>query len=281
VSTSAAVTFPSWVPTAIIHEAEQPHAGLASEENPGEALEVWSRLVLDSRMERVWRELYKRKRTRSQATEEFFYPACVTKASIAARNRRRASELRKKGGPINERDADLLEAEAALEEGDKDPPADPRWSEQDRGVQLFLHRAYKAALDHELVFLSDLKEKVSKLQNVAKRLRCDASILSSLGMKREARKLRRIASDCDDDASAILPDRDSDGSVLRPQVDYDPWIITRRRKNLELRTFVASLSITTEQLFGEALCGALATISNVRFNRADVTRGKVREMLHP
>jgi hypothetical protein len=275
VSTSTTVTFPNWLPPAVIHAAEQLHSELASEENRAEALELWSRLVFDLRMKRVWHELYKKNRNRYKATEEFLYPACLTHASGAARQRRRALELREKGGPKNKSKADLLEAEAALLEGLYDPPADPRWSEQDRGVQRFLRRAYEAALDHELVFLSDLEAKVSTLQKVAMRLRSDAAILSSLRMEREARKLQLLASDCDDEASNILP---YDGHLFSLQTD-DPWIITRRRGDLELRTFVANLSIITGTLFGKTLHGTLATVANVRFNREDVTHRKVWEML--
>jgi hypothetical protein len=276
VSTSTTVTFPNWLLRlpAVIHAAEQLHSELASEENP-EALRSWSRLVFDSRMKRVWKELYKKKRDCHKATEEFFHPACLTNASDAVRKRRRALELREKSGPKAVSEADLLEAEAALLESLYDPPADPRWSEQNRAVQLFLRRAYEAPIDHELVFLSDLEAKVSMLQKVAKRQRSDAAILSSLGMECEAHKLQQIASDCDDEAFNILP---YDGGHYSLQT-HDPWIITRRRGDLELRTFVANLSIITETLFGETLCGTLATVANVRFNRQDVTQLTVREML--
>jgi hypothetical protein len=272
--TSTAVTFPVWVPPSVIHAAEQLHSELASEENPAEGQELWSRLVLDSRMKRVWKELYKKKYIHQRPTQEFFNPACLTNASDAARKRRGALELRQKGGPINESEADLLEAEAALVGGMYDPPADPRWSEQDRAVQLFLHKVYRTALDHELIFLSDLEAKVSELQKVAKRLRRDAAMVSSLGMEREARKLHRIASDCDDEAVSILPYEHG----FSHKTD-DPWIIVRRRGDLELRAFVADLSTITRTLFGQILRGTIATVSNVRFNRQDVTRKKIREML--
>jgi hypothetical protein len=277
VSTSTTVTFPNWLLLlpAVIHAAEQLHSELASEKNPAEALELWSRLVFDSRMKGVWQELYKKKRDRHKATKEFFYPACLTNASDAARKRRRALELRKKSGPKTVSEADLLEAEAAVLESLYDPPADPRWSEQDRAVQLFLRRAYEASLDHELVFLSDLEAKASKLQKVAKRQRSGAAILSSLGMECEAQKLQQIASDCDDEAFNILP---YDGVHFSLQT-HDPWVITRRRGDLELRTFVANLSIITEPLFGKTLHGTLATVANVRFNRKDVTQRTVWEML--
>jgi hypothetical protein len=301
VSKSATVTFPIWVRPAVIHAAEQLRSEFASEENPAEAQEVWWRLVSDSRMKGVWRDLYKKKRLKHKATEEFYYPACVKHASIAAKNRRLAVELREKGGSTNKSEADFLEAEAVLPEDESYPfpdPTwseqyltvqlflhnvyrkvilpDPRWNEQDCAVQLFFHNAYRDALDHELVFLSDLEKKVGKLQGISEQLRDIAAILSSLGRKREARKLRQIASDCDDHASNILPERNSDGSLAD-----DPWIITRRRGDSKVRTFVANLSITTRQLFGRTLYGTLATVTNVAFNRQDITDTKVRDMLRP
>ena len=125
--------------------------------------------------------------------------------------------------------------------------------------------------------------KVSTLQKVAMRLRSDAAILSSLRMEREARKLQHLASDCEDEAFNILPNQQipseqNDGHPFSLQTD-DPWIITRRRGDLELRTFVENLSIITGTLFGKTLHGTLATVANVRFNREDVTHRKVWEML--
>jgi hypothetical protein len=276
VSASTTITFPNWLLPAVVHAAEQLHSAVGSEENPAEALELWSRLVFDPRMKRVWSELYKKKRIHHKGTDEFFYPACLTNASGAARQRRRALEFREKGDPKSVSEADLLEAEAALLESLYDPPSDPRWSEQDRAVQLFLRRVYKAALNHELIFLSDLEAKVSKLQKVAKRQRSDAAILKSLGLKREARKLRQIASDLDKDAFSTLPYGGANNYSLETD---DPWIITRQRGDLELRTFVANLSTVTGTLFKQTLYGTLATVANVRFNREDVTHRKVREML--
>jgi hypothetical protein len=274
VSPSTTVTLPNWLPPSVIHTAKQLHSWLASEENPVEARKLWSRLVFDSRMKHVWAELYKKKRIHHKVTEEFLYPACLTNASDAVRKRRRAVELREKGGLKNVSEADLLEAEAALLERLYDRPADPRWSEQDRAVQLFLRHAYEAALNHEPVFLSDLEAKVSKLQKVAKQQRVDAAILNSIGLKHVARKLEQIADDCDDEAFKILPH----DSRFFLQTD-DPWIIARRRGDFELRTFVADLSIIIGSLFGQTLHGTLATVANVCLNRNDVTDRKVWEML--
>ncbi len=110
--TSTTVTFPKWLQQwpAVIHAAEQLRSDLPSEGNPAEALELRRRLVFDPRMKRVWAVLYKKKRNRHKATEEFLHPACVKNASDAARKRRRALELREKGDPKNVSEADLLEA---------------------------------------------------------------------------------------------------------------------------------------------------------------------------
>jgi hypothetical protein len=92
--------------------------------------------------------------------------------------------------------------------------------------------------------------------------------MQSLGKESAAQKLEEIASDCDKEARNMLP-RDGD----------DPWVITRQSEDVELRSFVIDLSITTTILFKKELHSTLATVANVVFNRQDVTRSKVREML--
>ena len=164
-STLPPLTIPSWVPAAVADAAQQLHVEAAKEKDPAKAVEVLSLLVSDSRMRYVWRDLYKKNRRDNQATQHYYYPAYVTNASNAARLRQLACELRNKVDMINERDAKLLESEAAVLERLGDPPADPRWSEQDRAVQLLLRHAYRNYLDVKPVFLSDLK---AKMENWAK-----------------------------------------------------------------------------------------------------------------
>ena len=277
--------FPNWVRPAVIDMVERLRAGLAAEQDPAKAEKVLLRLTYDPRMKRVWGELYKNKKkgVNDKATEEFFNPPYVTNASVAAANRRLASDLRKKTGAINEHDVKLLEAEAAVLERLGDPPADPRWSEQDRAVQLFLYHSYRTALDVKPVFLSDLQAKVTELREVAEVLRKQAATLQSQGMNDHAQKLNEIASDCDDNASNINPERqigsdENDRSLFTPQAD-DPWIIERKKGDLELRAFVADLSVTTNMLFRKTLHGTLANVTNVVFDRQDVTFDVIRAML--
>jgi hypothetical protein len=271
VSTLPPPTFSKWVPAAVVEAAERLYAQLASEQDPAKAEKVLSRLTSDPRMKRVWDELYKKKRFEHQATDEFLHAASVTNASHAAASRQRASELRKAGGADNQRDADLLEAEAAVLESEGDPPTDPRWSEQDRAAQFLLHHAYRAVLDFKPVFLSDVVANVNTLRSLAERLRKDAAILRSLDLELNARKLDEIASDCDEEAWNIDPSRLEPGD--------DPWIITRRTGDIRLKTFIIDLSIPTVSMFGKYLYSTLATVANVVFASNNVTHEKVREIL--
>jgi len=262
--------FPGWLDRDAVRDAaSELWSKLPTEKDPAKAQRVLEQLITNPLMKRVWGELYKEKRINNKPTGQYEYPACVTNASIAARLRRRAIELRNKAGQWDERDAQALEFEAAIVERLEDPPADQKWSEQDRAVQLFLRHAYRDWLDLKPVFLSDLKAKVEKLRDVGEILRKQAATLRSLGKDLDAQKLNEIASECDYDAGNVLPRFDGD----------DPWIITRQNKEHELRTFVIDLSGTTIRLFEKEMHSTLANVANVVFNRKDVTRSKIREML--
>ena len=261
--------FPDWLKNpAVQHAASELWAKLPAEKDPAKSEEVLWRLISDRRMDRVWRELYKQSRGDYPPTKQYSNPAYVTNASWAAVKRRLASELRNRAGMRNEREAKFLEAEAALLERLGDPPADPKWGEQDRGVQHFLRHAYRNFLDLKPVFLSDLKAKMNKLREVTEGLHHQAATLQSLGKESDAQKLEEIASDCEKDARNMIP-KNGD----------DPWVITRQSEDVELRAFVIDLSIATTILFRKELHSTLATVANVVFNRQDVTRSKVREIL--
>jgi hypothetical protein len=220
-------TIPSWVPPAIVAQAEEMAPETAADGTHTKGPEIFERLIVDERMKTVWKELYKKKRIDHKSTEEFLHPAYLTTASRVAAYRQSAVKLRKKGGARNESEAKFFEDLAALLEHDGDAPTDPRWSEQDRAAQRFFCGAYRNALDVEPVFRSDLNAKVEKLRRSAKDLQRVTATLRSLGMKAEARKLEKVAAECDEKASNILPNRHSDEDYFRPQAD-DPWILTRR-----------------------------------------------------
>lgn len=270
-----------WVPAAIADAARRLYAEIETGEKAAEAAEVLCRLYSDARMEGVWNELYKR-RSGSFPVNEFVHPARISNASMAAVNRQRACQLRNNGDAVSGDEARLLEAEAELLEAEPDP-IDPKWSEQDRAVQIFLTNAYRNALDIRPVFLSDIQSNIKKLGEIAESLRNHAATLQSIGMKDESRQLTEVADNCDEEIESIDPSRNNaagrnQATHFRPHAD-DPWIITRERGDPELRTFIVDLSITTISCFGTPLYGTLATVANVVFSRDDITQSKVREML--
>ena len=263
---SSPPSFPDWLRSeAVRQQAKELWEKLPTEKDPAKAQQVLEQLITNPLMKLVWAELYKKERISHKATEHYKHPACVTNLSRAARMRRRAAEVRQKGG--KESEAKGWEFDADMLERLKDLPADPRWSEQDRGAQLFLCRAYREYLDLEPMFLTDLQAEAKKFVEVAKVLRRQAATLQELKIDGAAQKLEQIASDCDSRAKHMLP---SSGD--------DPWVVTRKTNDVELRVFVAMLSCATIELFESELHSVLADVASVVFNKR-VTRSNVREML--
>ena len=257
-------TKPAWL-APIEDKAKLLRFSAAEEENPAKAREVLSRLMSDERMKSVWKVLY----TKSHLTGEYKYRGRVTSASIATDLRQRARELRREGPFINEREARTLEFEANLTEKIEDLPTDPRWSEQDRAAQILLFHIYKNALNTSPLFRADFEAKCKKLREISKSLQIHAKVLYSFKLHENAAVLEKIAANCENEARLNDP-----GTF-----DDDPGIINRRSGDDHLRTFINALSFITLLIFRNHLYSSLAKIANVVFERDDVTKEKVREML--
>jgi hypothetical protein len=267
VNTLRPPTFPNWIPAAVREAAKWLHAELAAEEDSAEAREIWSRLVADPRMKRVWGEIYKKKRDINRV---FMYPARLTNASNAAALRERARELCEKGGDQNCQDANFLEFEARVIELLPEEPVDSKWSEQDRATQSFFTQAYRIALTPP-TFLSDFQPKVIKLREIADKLRTIATELESVRIhvtESYAEKLREVAADCEDDAK-----------VSEPRPANEPWIIVRKRGNLRQRTFVTRLAYTSHLLFGKNLYSTIATVTNIVLGASRDTSSDDQELV--
>jgi hypothetical protein len=249
VSTLPRPIFRNWLPPAVREVANHLHNELAAEKDPTAALEIWSRLVSDLRMKRVWDEIYKKRRD----INRFMYPARLTNASNAAALREKAREFRDKGGDKNREDAFLLKLEARLIESIPEEPIESKWSEQDLAAQSFFMRAYRIALTGPAL-LSEIQPKVIKLREIADKLRTIASELHSIPIhvtEIYAEKLREVAADCEDDAKVMQ------------NAANEPWTIARKRGDLRQRTFVTRLAHTNHFLFGDILRGTIATVTNV------------------
>jgi hypothetical protein len=283
------LTFPGWVPPPVIEAATELNEKLAKEKDPALAQVLLSRLVSHPLMDRVWKQVFKKKRVLHKPTQEYLNPA-FTYASRVAAFRQKASDLRGKGGELNEREAEslevhatLLEAEAKVMEGEFDPLTHPRWTRQDRAAQILLQHAYRTALDDEPVYLSSLVAKTNDLREVIQGLQSGVTVLQSHKLNREAGKQHELVEELKEIADDGDPyfDRQTRGRLTSPRFPHieDPWVIVRERTDDRMRSFVIILSITTIQLFGNALYRTLANITNVAFARTDVTESRVRELL--
>jgi hypothetical protein len=288
-SNSPAFAFPEWVPQPIIEAAGKLNADLVREKDPAKAQDLLSRLISHPLMKLVWEEVFKKKRARHKPTKEYLNAAFSYPSRIAA-YRQKASDLRGKGGEANEREAErwdteatILEAEAKVMDGEFDPLAHPRWTRQDRAAQILLQHTYRTALDDEPVFLSRLVAKTVELRKLIKDLRSGVTVLQSYELTCQARKLLELAEEIEEEADDADPYRDTQTGeqLASPRFPYidDPWVIVRETPDAQIRSFVITLSDTTKRLFGKALYGTLANITNVVFDRTVLTEGRVRELL--
>jgi hypothetical protein len=299
---SLSLKFPGWVRPAVVEAANELSDQLTKERNPSKALEILSRLVSDPLMKRVWQEVYRKRRVRHQpllrplqevslgnagrylqVPSNEYLNFALTNASRAAALRRQASDIRNNGGENDGQGAELLEGEAAIIEDQFDPLIHPQWSKQDRAAQLLLWHAYRVALDYEPVYLSDLETKAKCLRKDVKDLLTGVQVLQSHDLINEATKLKKLADGIEDEADNTDPYIDPERSLQLtsprfPHID-DPWVVVRETPDVQMRSFVISLSITTIQLFGKPLYRTLANITNAVFDREDVTDERVRELL--
>ena len=280
--TSSPPDLPGWLPAAVRGTATELWAKIPTEKDSAKARDVLERLITNSLMRGVWKELYKKKR---DGNKGFMHPARLTNASQAEGYREIARKLRQKGGEKNEYEAKLFEIEArVIEVALPEDPVDPEWTEQDYAVRSFLTHAYRAALQETPQVLSDIRAKVRKFREVAERLRKLTEELHSIDPLTGSyvEKLKGVAADCEDDAK-----------IMEPRPSNEPWIIARKRGDLRRKTYVAKLSYKTHQLFWKTLFGTIAKVTNVVFSGEHaasddqrlghrvkpITRSNVREML--
>ncbi len=163
--TSFPPDLPGWLPAAVRDTAAELRAKIPTEKDSAKARDVLERLITNSLMKGVWKELYKKKR---DGNKGFMHPARLTNAAQAEGYREIARKLRQKGGEKNEYEAKLFEIEArVIEVALPEDPVDPEWTEQDYAVQSFLTHTYRAALQETPQVLSDTRAKVRKFREVA------------------------------------------------------------------------------------------------------------------
>jgi hypothetical protein len=261
------VSLPAWLPPSLIDEVTRIRERAISKGNR-RAFDLLVRLTCDLRMKGVWERLKQKTRVDHKSTEKFLYAARISRADVY---RARAAELRRTSGAGNENKAHLLELEATQLEGMPATEINMQWSEQDWALRILFSRAYNLALDPPpVVNVAEAHQYLTELRNISARLRNEASKLSELGMEEDALEVGRIAANCEEQAIWAEPDEED---LLTFVAAY------RNRNDNSLRGYVAYLAGTTQQIFGKPLHGTLATISNVAFQRTDITADRIHDIL--
>jgi hypothetical protein len=216
----------------------------------------------------VWETLTNKRRVRHKSTKEFLHPV-VTSKSRGATYRARADELRRTDGISNENKAHLLEREATTLEGMPETGIESQWSEQELALRILFTDAYDLALDiPPVVTVSEARQTMTDLWNTSICLREGATKLRELGMEDNALQVERIAASCEEEAYWAEPDE-----------QLTPVVVHRDHGENSVRSYVAYLAGTTQRLFGKPLYGTLANISNVAFDRTDITDDRIHDML--
>jgi hypothetical protein len=236
------VEFPSWVPPRI----RQAAAEIARSGHVPAA--VVYRFAVDARMESVWQEFSKRVRDGYQPTTARFYPAtlppqCDSWASLAAHLREHAAKERSLG-----RDAEAEKLErtaAAVAHRDRvgvtfDPPPD---MQHDMALSaLFTIAVARFWQQPETATLKELEQRVAAAREAGRAdvARAFEGLLDDPGARR--------------------------------------FIVARRRTDPRLEAYVEAMTIECRRLFGHDLPGIVATLTNVAFERNDITRDRARAL---
>jgi hypothetical protein len=241
-----------WLPPAAKRAAEKIYRRKLNE-GTSDDIELLNRLTSDERMKKVWRELKSKRYAISTSTKRFsdrmlFYFNC-----LAQTKRKKAKELRQKGGDFNKATAQLLEGEA--NRLDRPPSEAPdSWPEQDCAIYCFFYGAYHIARDLQLLLSrEELKTIHDKYVDVSKQLR---DLLRSFGMDYYADQLGPIALEVEERHRYVEIDYEDNG--MR--------VVDRRRSDRRVQSYVVQLAMITRVIFGDSLSGTLAATANVALN---------------
>lgn len=252
---------PNWLPQPIAAHAQQIFRNSAREMS--EQLLI-CRLTSDSRMKRVWTELLKRKRINYKRSEEYRYPATFPKnwSHTARAKLRRARTLRSMGGPLNEHEAKKQEVHAALYQTGELVTLEKGLSTQALALICFFDQAFEFARNSaKPVPRVIAQKKRAHYLNMAKRIREDVKCLK-------------------------LPDQDLMKAVFAYEELADraapppghPLFVDRKRGGDDRQTgFVIELVDAATAIFGMALHGVVAIVTNVAFECDDWDAERVRK----
>jgi hypothetical protein len=209
------------------------------------------RLTTDRRMRSVWKELSGHRRG-SATVREYVHPA----VSEAVRSHRINAETRRLTRGL--------------------PPVEK--VQRQAIVMLFVEAAQLCSWDRKLWAphvrtIKELREKIRIYRTLGSRILADVQTLRDLGNSSFASALTDAAEDCNRQADGLEAEL---CQVLRIRSDL---IVSRTSSRLGdpwLRAFIILMSGHCSYLFGKRMDGVVATLTNVVFQRTDLTQDNIR-----
>ena len=264
---------PVWLPLPVASHARQISCRTKSDEL------VLRRLTSGPRMERVWTELLKRKRSNYESSDTFKYPATARRDwdPGSREGLRRVQTIRRMSGPEAKHAANKLEAGVNLgwaadtviwEKHILRPGLrDGKSSElliQERALVSFFSQAFEfARTDSRPVPRAVARQKRAHYLDMAERIRTDVADLDSFST--EALVDAAFAYEALADTAAPPPGH--------------PLQVQRRRRGDERQTaFVLQLVDGSNAIFGQPLYGIVAIMANVAFDCENWTDARVRKV---
>jgi hypothetical protein len=254
---ASAVQIPDWLPKPLGVFAQKKAMNLYGPQlaDP-EALALLRRLTSDPRMKNVWDEMQKHKRKDHQRTEDFFHSAISSSRWFDLQKYPFSPE---RGSPSPQVIAATLSVhlEASYQE------LNIELSNQERAMIYFLNQALIFGLEHKIVIpIRHLRKRRDHYLKMARRLRDDASQWTGI----ETSGLREAAHYYETLAKGSTPP----GQFLMRR---------QPKSDARVKIFVIELAGVTKTVFGNHLCGCLATTANVTFECRALTAATVRKML--
>jgi hypothetical protein len=249
-STLPPLCFAPWVPSAVADEARKIYAECLNKDNPVEATEPLLKIISSVGMKKVWDELYRKSKSDGSFLHPIRFSVTEEEQQIAIRD---LMELEEYKGLCEV----VIDCYRRMS----------RWSDQDLGIQNLLWHIYHDALNIDPEYFSDIQAAREALRQAAHNL---ASVSSSLRSKIPAFRINKAVSECLWQANTLDIDPKTDNA----------WIIVRDRgiNDARLRTFVAHATSSMRTALGKEMCGTVATLANVLFDRNDINKKMVEEM---
>jgi hypothetical protein len=239
---------PSWVPTAVAAQAQGLYAGLGvyPPDVTGQFAAAVKRLATDSRMQRVWSELDKRRGGRAKSVE-FVHPTRST--AVSEHGNTESANLVLQGLAEDER----LRQQAMV-------------NVFSNAVSFFSWD--RAGPGPRTRTMKSVDAEVRDLNALARRLRDDSAQLTRLGGSRFALQVEEAAVHCDLQADLARAATQNDPLIAERQSSRlgDPWV----------QGFIIETAAHFNALFGKRMLGLVALMANVAFEREDLIEDRIR-----